>query len=113
VPEQFATAFAQGGTGALNEIGGVGDLGASILAQVPEQFRAQVEPLIPGIVSGIHEAFSLATAATFTIGIVTALIAAFVVLVVMPAGRIGFRAGDPVSTAAESEAGPVPVGGES
>jgi MFS family permease len=95
VPPQFADAFAQGGTGALNEIGGVGDLGAAILAQVPEQFRAQVEPLVPGIVSGIHEAFSLATAATFVIGIASALIAALVVLVVMPAGRIGVRDEEP------------------
>ncbi|HEX6129126.1 MAG TPA: hypothetical protein VF071_08915, partial [Candidatus Limnocylindria bacterium] len=72
-------------------IGGVGDLGAAILAQVPEQFRPMVEPLIPGIVAGIYEAFSLATAATFALGIVSALIAALVVLVVLPAGRIGER----------------------
>ncbi|HEX6128308.1 MAG TPA: MDR family MFS transporter, partial [Candidatus Limnocylindria bacterium] len=65
VPQQFADGFAQGGAGSLNEIGGVGDLGAAILAQVPEQFRPMVEPLIPGIVAGIYEAFSLATAATF------------------------------------------------
>jgi MFS family permease len=91
VPQQFADGFAQGGAGSLNEIGGVGDLGAAILAQVPEQFRAVVEPLIPGIVAGIHQAFSLATAATFVLGIASALIAAVVVLVVLPAGRIGER----------------------
>ena len=62
-----------------------------ILAQVPEAFRAQVEPLIPGIVDAIHTAFSIATGATFLVGIVTALLAAFVVMVVMPAGRMGVR----------------------
>jgi EmrB/QacA subfamily drug resistance transporter len=89
VPAQFATQFASGGGAALNNLARVGDLGASILAQVPAAFRPQVEPLIPAIVSGIHEAFSLATAATFTIGIITALVAAVIVLVVLPAGRMG------------------------
>ena len=96
MPQQVATGFAQGGTSTLNEIGGVGDLGATILAQTPEQFRPLVEPHIDGIVTGIYQAFSIATAATFAIGIVSALLAAFVVLVLMPAGRIGFRADEPV-----------------
>ena len=89
VPAQFASAFTSGGSSALNNLARVGDLGASILAQVPAVIRPQVEPLIPAMVSGIHEAFSLATAATFTIGIVTAVLAALIVLVVMPAGRMG------------------------
>jgi EmrB/QacA subfamily drug resistance transporter len=89
VPQQFASSFASGGSAALNQIGGVGDLGASILAQVPEAARAQVEPLIPAIVSGIHEAFSIATTSTFVVGIFTAIVAAVVVLLVMPAGRVG------------------------
>ena len=59
---------------------------------LPAPFRAQVEPLIPSIVGAIHEAFSIATAATFMIGIVTALAAAFVVLVLLPAGRMGEHA---------------------
>ena len=117
VPPEFANGFAQGGTDALNQIGGVGDLGASILAQVPEPFRATVEPLIPGIVGAIHEAFSIATASTFVIGIVTALLAALVVLVVLPAGRIGFAHGseepapEPGSVTSEPVIGE-PVSGE-
>jgi len=66
----------------------VGNLGASILASLPEQARAQVQPLIPAIVRGIHEAFSIATASTFVLGIGTALLAALVVLVLMPATRM-------------------------
>ncbi|HXF82094.1 MAG TPA: hypothetical protein VNN19_05020, partial [bacterium] len=110
VPQQFADAFASGGTSTLNEIGGVGDLGAAILAQVPEPFRAQVEPLIPGIVAGIHQAFSLATAATFVLGIATALIAALIVLVVLPRGRIGERTAEAeAAAAAEARGEPAPV----
>ena len=107
VPQQFADAFAQEGTGSLNELGGVGDLGASILAQVPEQLRPLVEPLIPGIVDGIYQAFSLATSATFVLGIVSAILAALVVLVVLPAGRMGEQAGAHVTQRAEAEAVPV------
>ncbi|MGH2357731.1 MAG: MDR family MFS transporter [Candidatus Limnocylindria bacterium] len=89
VPSQFADQFASGEGSALNDLAGVGDLGASILAQVPEQFRAVVEPMIPAIVSGIHEAFSIATAATFSVGIVTAALAVLLVLFLLPAGRMG------------------------
>ena len=87
VPPEFANAFASGGGSALNNLVGVGDLGAAILAQVPAQLRPQVEPLIPGIVQAIHEAISIATAATFVIGIATALIAALIVVVLLPDGR--------------------------
>jgi EmrB/QacA subfamily drug resistance transporter len=52
---------------------GVGDLGARILAQVPESVRPMVEPLVPHIVTGIHQAFSLAIADTFWLGLVATL----------------------------------------
>ena len=92
VPAEFADQFASGdGSAALNDVAGVGDLGAAILAEVPEQFRPVVEPMIPAIVDGIHTAFSIATGATFLVGIVTALLAALVVLVLLPAGKVGER----------------------
>jgi EmrB/QacA subfamily drug resistance transporter len=89
VPADFAARFASGGAATLNNVSGVGNLGASILAQVPAEIRAQVEPMIPAIVRAIHDAFSIATGATFVVGIVGALLASFVVLVLLPAGRIG------------------------
>jgi EmrB/QacA subfamily drug resistance transporter len=89
VPHQLALSFAQGGGQALNNLSGVGDLGAKILASVPKEQHDAVAPLIPAIVSGIHEAFSLATAATFTVGIFTALLAAVVVFVLLPRDKIG------------------------
>ena len=61
VPSQFADQFASGDSSQFNELTSVGDLGASILEQVPAPFRDAVEPLIPNIVEGIHTAFSIAT----------------------------------------------------
>ena len=89
VPAQFADRFASDDASSFNDLTQLGDLGAAILARVEEPFRAVVEPLIPQIVDGIHTAFSIATGATFLVGIVTALLAAAVVAVLMPAGQIG------------------------
>ncbi|MDQ2854006.1 MAG: MFS transporter [Chloroflexota bacterium] len=89
VPQEVATGFASGGSSTLNTLSGVGDLGSRILASMPENVRAQMQPFIPGIVQGIHEAFSIATAATFTVGIVTALVATGLVLFGLPGGRMG------------------------
>jgi EmrB/QacA subfamily drug resistance transporter len=69
VPQQLVSQFTSSGDGnatSLIRVGG--DLGASILAGVPEPFRAAVEPLIPGIVFAIQQSFSLAIATVFLIG---------------------------------------------
>jgi len=73
VPEAFLTQFSAGGQ---LDITGTGDLGQRILAATPEAFQPQVEPLIPGIVQAVHEAFSLAIASTFWVSIVAALVGA-------------------------------------
>jgi hypothetical protein len=104
VPAQIASGFSQGGASTLNNLSGVGHLGDRILAQVPEAYRAAVEPFIPQIVTGIHEAFSIATAATFTVGIFTAFFAGLVVLVLLPAGRIGVQEGHAAPVAAAPRA---------
>jgi EmrB/QacA subfamily drug resistance transporter len=76
VPQQAADQFAGAGAGTLDQLVGVGqDLGATILASVPDAFRPLVEPLVPNIVAGIHDAFSLATAGTFQIGVVSTIVA--------------------------------------
>ena len=98
VPPQFADQFSGAGAN-FDNLTSVGDLGASILAGVPDQARPFVEPLIPAIVDGIHTAFSIATASTFVVGIVTALLAAVLILVVMPAGKMGEQA-EPEAAAA-------------
>ena len=106
VPAEFAGQFAQGGSSALNTLSGVGDLGAKILASVPPDAQEQVRPLIPLIVQGIHEAFSIATAATFVIGIGAALLAALLVLVGLPGGRMGEGAEAGATSAATGELSP-------
>ena len=68
------------GGGGLDQITGVGDLGAAILAATPAAARDAVAPFIPAIVGAIHDAVSIATSATFTLGIVASLVAAGLVL---------------------------------
>ena len=58
----------------------VGPLGPKILGTLADDARAVVEPHIDAIVDAIYRAFSLATASTFAVGIVAALIAAGLVL---------------------------------
>jgi EmrB/QacA subfamily drug resistance transporter len=79
VPQQMVDAFAASG-GNVQDLAGTGDLGAAILAGTPDAFKPVVEPLIPNIVTGIHEAVSIAIASTFWVGIVAALIAAVLVV---------------------------------
>jgi EmrB/QacA subfamily drug resistance transporter len=77
VPKPIVDGFA-GGTGV--DITGTGDLGQRILASLPADAKPVIEPLIPNIVQGIHEAFSIAIASTFWVGIVGALLAFVFVL---------------------------------
>ncbi len=82
VPAVFADGFA-GAAGGSEQLVVVGkDLGATILAAVPASTRAFVEPLIPNIVQGIHQAFTTALTSTFLIGVVTT-VAAFVAALAM------------------------------
>ena len=97
VPEAFVSQFPVTGD-ALNQLTGVGDLGAAILAQVPPAFQAQVEPLIPAIVEGIHGAFSLAVGQTFWLGVLGSIIA---VVAAVAIKELPLRA---------SNAAPVPTG---
>ena len=79
VPAPVVAGFGQAtATGAIdfNQLTGVGDLGTAILAGIPEAFRGAVEPFIGNIVLGIHQAFSLAVAQTFWIGVAASIIAA-------------------------------------
>ncbi|MDP9483885.1 MAG: hypothetical protein M3P84_11775, partial [Chloroflexota bacterium] len=79
VPVPVTQGFNQAvGSGAVdfNQLTGVGDLGASILAGIPAAIRPAVEPFVPNIVSGIQQAFSLGVAQTFWIGVAAAAIAA-------------------------------------
>jgi EmrB/QacA subfamily drug resistance transporter len=79
VPPEIVSQFQAGvQTGAvdLSRLTGTGDLGQTILATLPPEAKAFVEPFITNIVNGIHGAFSLAVAQTFWIGVGAAIIAA-------------------------------------
>jgi EmrB/QacA subfamily drug resistance transporter len=81
IPEQFVSQFsAGGGSGQALNLTGTGDLGAKILAGVPEAFRSFVAPFIPNIVTSVHQAFAIAIASTFWVSIGAALLAAVIVL---------------------------------
>jgi EmrB/QacA subfamily drug resistance transporter len=79
VPAQVVQGFTQASSSGqldFNQLTGVGDLGASILASVPAEARPFIEPYIANIVAGIHQAFSLGVAQTFWIGVGAAIVAA-------------------------------------
>ena len=106
VPPQVIAGFGQAsasGSLDLSSLTGVGDMGAAILAAVPEQFQALIAPVIPQMVEGIHGAFSLATAQTFWLGVAGAAIATVAALAVK---EIPLRATNdaPVPTVAIDEA---------
>ena len=98
VPPELAAA----GGGQLDAATGVGDLGAAILAQVPEAFRAQVEPFIPAIVDAIHQAVSIATASTFYVGVAASLLAA---LLVAGLKEVRMGASEPVADSGHERVG--------
>jgi EmrB/QacA subfamily drug resistance transporter len=81
VPQVMVDQFAAGGAGGgALDLTGTGDLGARILAATPPEARQFVQPIIGQIVTGIHEAFSIALASTFWVGIAGAIVAAILCL---------------------------------
>jgi len=74
VPPDVVAGFGQAAASGqvdFNELTGVGDIGAAIAAAF-----ADLTPFVAQIVAGIHEAFSLAVAQTFWIGVAAAIVAA-------------------------------------
>jgi len=88
VPADVVTGLTAGsGAVASEETVTVGDLGASILGNLPDEARPILEPFIGGIVSGMHEAFSPASGSAFWLGI-GAVVVAFLVLLPLPEQRL-------------------------
>jgi EmrB/QacA subfamily drug resistance transporter len=75
VPREFVDQFAGAGSEGTSLVVVGRDLGQAILAGVPEQVRPLVEPIIPNIVFGIHQAFSIAVSEVFLIGVGTTIAA--------------------------------------
>ena len=84
VPRQMVDQFVGQDQGNATNFVRVGiDLGASILAAVPAQLQEAVRPIIPNIVFGIHQAFSLAIGQVFLIGVGSTIGALVVVTLFM------------------------------
>ena len=102
VPPQVVAQFSGGSAGAI-DVTGTGDLGQHILASLPAQAQASIAPLIPNIVDGIHQAFSIALASTFWVGIIGALVgAAAVAFLVEAPMRQTFEMGETTDEPTES-----------
>ena len=85
VPQPLIDAFAARSGSVDAELTGVGvDLGAQILAGVPEAARPSAEPFIGQIVAAIHQAFSIAIANAMWLGVIGAAVATVVVAVLVP-----------------------------
>lgn len=99
VPPQAAGGIAAAAlSGAGDRLTAAGtDLAATLSQVLPPQMQA----LIPAIVSGVHEAFSLAIADTFWFGLIATLLALGAVVVALPEvplrGIVGRRAGAPAA----------------
>lgn len=108
VPQQLVDQFtAQNQGGAAEGLIQVGtDLGTAILAQVPPQFQEVVKPIIPNLVRGIHQAFSVAIGEVFLIGAgstVLALVATLAIRELPLRATMGHRASG--ASGAEAAAG--------
>jgi EmrB/QacA subfamily drug resistance transporter len=117
VPKPLVDQFAAGGTAALDRLaaGGPG-LGDQILAAVPEQFRAVVEPLIGAIVHAIYEAFTIAVTQAIWVGVIMTVLA-FVVALALKEIPLRAHHGEapaptsPGSSATSADADGAPAGG--
>jgi EmrB/QacA subfamily drug resistance transporter len=100
VPGDVVAGFTQAmNSGALdfNQLTGTGDIGQSIAAAQPA-----LAPVVPQIVAGIHEAFSLGVASTFWIGVIAAVLAA---LAAAAMHELPLRRREPATATAQAASG--------
>ena len=107
VPQEIAR-FASSAAG--SDFSSVGDLGAQIMAKVPEQFRPEVEPFVPNIVDGFHNAFSIAIGSALWIGVLAAIGATVATLFFLPELPLRKHHGpDPVGVRGPDGSEPAPM----
>ena len=112
VVQAFGAAGGAAGN-ALGQLTGTGDLGQQILAGTPEPFRPLVQANLDAIVTGIHDAFALATASVFWVGVVAAAIAVVFCLFLreQPMGAGADSAAEAEAESAAEALGPVAAPG--
>lgn len=108
VPQPLVDQFASANAGAVDDLVGVGtDLGAQILASVPEAVRPMVEPFIDAIVFAIHEGFTVAVTQALWVGVI-ATIGALAFALAIREIPLRTHHGDVAPTAADGAAGTRP-----
>jgi hypothetical protein len=111
VPPEVATAIASqaGSSDQLSQVGSsladtLGQSAASIAQQLGMTAEA-LQALIPNIVAGIYEAFSLAVAGSFWLGVVMAAVALVAVIVALPEVPLRGMGREPKPQAAAQSSG--------
>jgi MFS family permease len=102
LPASMVQQFSGGGSVDLT---GTGNLGQAILNSVPASARQSVAPLVPSIVSSIHNAFSISLASTFLVGVIGAVLG-FAMVVFLPEApmRVTFEETEFAGQAATAQA---------
>ncbi|MEP6470022.1 MAG: MDR family MFS transporter [Chloroflexota bacterium] len=96
VPQQIVDSIPSG-TFTGGEITNVGvDLGQQILSQAPAAARPTLAPIIPNIVDGVHQAFSLAISYALWFGVVASALAALIVIFGLPELPLRHQLGETV-----------------
>jgi hypothetical protein len=113
VPQQIVDNIPQGAFSG-SQVTNVGvDLGQQILSQAPAQVRPILEPIIPNMVNGIHEAFSLAIASSLWFGVIAAAIAALIITTLLPELPLRHQVGETATSGRPGERdqsdGPAPI----
>jgi EmrB/QacA subfamily drug resistance transporter len=107
VPDPLIQGMQQPGGGFdPGQLTGVGDLAGNLAKVIPAEFQS----FIPNIIEGIHGAFSLATASTFWLGVVGAIIAAAAAVAIK---EIPLRTSNEMPVAASAAGGGAAPAGKS
>jgi EmrB/QacA subfamily drug resistance transporter len=104
VPQQLADQVQQRlDQGQLTSVGL--DLTRDFASQVPPAVRPIVEPYIPNILAGIHEAFSLAIANAMWFGVAAAVVATLITIVLLPELPLRHHVGETAPAGDAGQAG--------
>jgi EmrB/QacA subfamily drug resistance transporter len=105
VPQQIIDNIPSG-TFAGGEITNVGvNLGQQILSQAPVEARPILAPIIPNIVDGIHQAFSLAISYALWFGVAASAVAALIVVFGLPELPLRHNVGEAAPVAQPEQPG--------
>ena len=104
VPPEIANQIPQHvSQGEVTSVGG--NLGDDIVSRLPEAVRPVIEPLLPAIINGVHEAFSAAIANAMWFGVFAGFGAALIVVLLLPELPLRHHVGEVADARGEADAG--------